>query len=140
MVKALTLSSPLEGGSVDLQTPCFKFPKEYRLLKRVQFKRVFEKPQKCFGGAMVLFYRDNGLAYARLGLAVTKRNIPKAVERNRLRRIIRESFRVHGGQLKGFDIVVLPLKGADTLDKSQWVRNLRKKWAYIARQKELVLL
>jgi len=49
----------------------------------------------------------NNVELARLGLAVPKKHIHRAVERNRLKRIIRESFRLKQEKLKGNDIVVV---------------------------------
>lgn len=45
---------------------------------------------------------------ARLGIAVSKRNLRLAVERNRIKRLVRESFRTSGIRDLGLDIVVLP--------------------------------
>ena len=45
--------------------------------------------------------------YPRLGLAISKKKLAKAVARNRIKRIIRESFRQHLSLLAGLDIVVL---------------------------------
>lgn len=49
----------------------------------------------------------NTLPYARLGLAIAKRAVPSAVDRNRIRRLIRESFRYRQSKLVGLDIVVV---------------------------------
>jgi len=51
--------------------------------------------------------RQNNLNQARLGLAVPKKHISKSVDRNKLKRIIREAFRLRQKQLEGKDIVVV---------------------------------
>jgi ribonuclease P protein component len=50
--------------------------------------------------------RPNDLAYARLALVVPKRFAPRAVDRNRVRRLIRETFRLHQLRFAGQDLVV----------------------------------
>jgi len=50
--------------------------------------------------------RPTALAYARLALVVPKRFAPRAVDRNRVRRLIRETFRLNQLQLAGQDLVV----------------------------------
>ena len=52
---------------------------------------------------------------SRLGLVVSKKNISKAVERNRVKRVIRESFRKNKTLIPNLDVVVLIRKGIDVL-------------------------
>ncbi len=49
---------------------------------------------------------DNRLGAARLGMTVPKRIVKRAVARNRIKRIIRESFRAHRASLPPMDVVV----------------------------------
>lgn len=58
---------------------------------------------------------ENGLEHPRLGLALTKRYARLAVSRNRIRRQMRESFRLHQHQIGGFDIVILSRAGIDAI-------------------------
>jgi ribonuclease P protein component len=62
--------------------------------------------------------KNNGLNLARLGLVVPKKHIYGAVERNRLKRIIRESFRLKQEKLKGNDMVVVVRNKLDTKQKN----------------------
>ena len=52
--------------------------------------------------------RPNELGHARLGMIVSKRLFARAVDRNRMRRLIRETFRVSAGTLPALDLVVRP--------------------------------
>ncbi len=58
-------------------------------------------------GNLRLIWRPNGLGYARLGLAVS-RKYGGAVRRNRLKRQLRECFRVHEIRQTGVDVLVIP--------------------------------
>lgn len=60
-------------------------------------------------------FRPNALPHARLGLAIAARAVPSAVERNRIKRQIRESFRRRFGNLPPLDLVLMARPGAAAL-------------------------
>ena len=53
-----------------------------------------------------MFVRPNGLSQARIGIIVSKRVAPRAVDRNRVKRLVRETFRKLRYRLGGIDVVV----------------------------------
>ena len=65
---------------------------------------------------------------SRLGLVVSKRNISKAVKRNRVKRLIRESFRKNKSQIPNLDVVVLIRKGIDVLPNVIISSKLNSLW------------
>jgi len=71
---------------------------------------------------------QNGLQHARLGLTVSRRVSSSAVRRNRLKRLIRESFRHHQVELKGLDIVVVARAQADKTESSALRDALQQHW------------
>lgn len=81
---------------------------------------------------MIALHKSNQKDHARLGIIVGKRYAKKAVQRNQLRRIIRESFRQHKESLKGLDIIVL-LRSECTplIDKKAWRANIDHLWQLI---------
>ena len=88
------------------------FPKESRLRKRKEFLRVYEQGRKIRGRYFFIYLLENGLGRNRLGLTVSKRTgVP--VERNRVKRRLREIFRCRKERIQPFsDIVVNVRRGA----------------------------
>jgi len=84
----------------------FGFPAQLRLKKPAEFKEVFAKPVKSSDQYFTLLATKNNLGHPRLGLAIAKRNIKKAVHRNQIKRTVREHFRLQQ-DLGGIDVVVL---------------------------------
>lgn len=89
-----------------------RFPKSARLLKRAEFRRVYDEGQRRNGSYFAVFYRPNGLEETRLGITVPAR-VGKAVLRNRVKRRLREAFRLNRDQFsQGWDIVMNPREAA----------------------------
>ncbi len=87
------------------------FPQQCRLLNSTQYRHVFQRGLSVADDVLVVYGCENDLPYMRLGLSVS-RKVGNAVVRNRWKRLIRESFRVHIRFLpEGVDIVVLPRRG-----------------------------
>ncbi len=93
----------------------FRLHKENRLLNAAGYSRVFKKATRSRDKWFTVLCRDNDMNIARLGLAISKKNCRQATGRNRIKRIVRESFRHHQAELAGLDIVVMnqpPCKSA----------------------------
>ena len=71
------------------------------------FRRLYQKGKSASGHCLVVYCRKNGLPYNRLGLT-TGTKLGHAVVRNRIRRRIREAYRLsEHTYLSGYDIVVV---------------------------------
>ena len=66
-----------------------------------------------------MHYLPNGLDRARLGLVVPKRVAPRALDRNRIKRIAREAFRAHSAGLPALDLVLVARAGAERLERAE---------------------
>ena len=107
----------------------FAFPKSARLLRAVEYTDVFRTPDiNLSAGPLRIRARKNRLPGARLGLVVTKKGTPKAFRRNRLKRIIRERFRLQAHEMPSVDIVVQVF---GTLSDAQLTASLDKQFARI---------
>ncbi|MGA9056732.1 MAG: ribonuclease P protein component [Terriglobia bacterium] len=84
------------------------FPKSFRLLRRGDFRRVYDEGHRRSAPLCTVFIRPNGLLQSRFGVTTPAR-LGNAVLRNRLKRRLREVFRLHRAHLPGgWDILVNP--------------------------------
>ncbi|WP_183411447.1 ribonuclease P protein component [Litorivivens lipolytica] len=113
-----------------------EFGKASRLLNARDFKNVFDHARLKVSSPELLFLAvPNHLPHARLGLVIAKKNVRLAVQRNRVKRIIRESFRQQQ-VVTGLDIVVLARRGLDTLDNPQLHDSCNQLWKQLQRRVE----
>jgi ribonuclease P protein component len=92
----------------------FDLPKETRLAKRAEFLRVYEQGARIEGRFMTVFAMPNKRGVQRVGVTATKKAIGKAHDRNRAKRLLRESFRLSRLELDTIDV------------KYDWVLNARR--------------
>jgi ribonuclease P protein component len=114
-----------------------KFPRAARINSKADFGRVFKQPGVSRDQYFRVLYRDNGRDIARLGLAVSRRNCRHASGRNRLKRLVRESFRQHQPELAsggGVDIVVLPSGAAASMCNRTLSASLEGHWIAVSGQ------
>ncbi|RLJ19106.1 ribonuclease P protein component [bacterium endosymbiont of Escarpia laminata] len=104
------------------------FPRRLRLLKPDEYRRVFSRAERSTDNLFLVLARENGLEFARLGLAISKKNTRRAVDRNRLKRLVRESFRLNQDLLAGLDIVVLNRRGKLLMDNHRYTASLLRHW------------
>lgn len=107
-----------------------KFARQDRLLTPADYKYVFDQAIKTADSAYTILARLNNLAIPRLGVIVSKKNVPQASARNRLKRIVRESFRHHKAALPAYDVVVIcKAKSADLMNEKLF-EKLQKHWKF----------
>ncbi len=70
-------------------------------------------------------------------MAVSKKYARRAVDRNRIKRVIRESFRSNKEDLGGIDCVVLNRKGTDNIENSILFASLSRHWKMLQRRGDL---
>ena len=118
----------------------FGFERCKRLLTASDYSAVFEKNHSFKDRSFLILVKvrtsEDSKAVVeannpRLGLAVAKKNFKKAVDRNLIKRVIRESFRLHQADLKGLDIVVMSRGTTNVKDSSALHASLDKHWKQI---------
>jgi len=106
----------------------YRFRKDKRLLDAAAFGRVFKQPGRSRDKWFTVLCRQNECATARLGLAISKKSCRRAVDRNRIKRVVRESFRQHQELLAGADIVVMNQAAAAKGSNRQLFDSLAGHW------------
>jgi ribonuclease P protein component len=117
------------------QQNTLSFPKTSRLLTAKHFEWVFSDASfRASNRYCLILARNNTLRIPRLGLVIAKKHIRLAVERNRIKRLIRETFRQQQHQLPGIDAIVLARKGLDQLENPDIHMMLNQLWQKIQKQ------
>jgi len=116
----------------DLNTGCFT--RSARLLSPAEFKRVFSSACKVGGRYLTVLARANEIGRPRLGLAIPRKHVKRAVGRNLIKRQIRESFRLHQDIIGGFDVVVLGKPGVDKLNNREIRALIDAYWQELAKR------
>lgn len=104
----------------------FSFKKTQRLLTKKEYDRVFEQAKKIVASEFIILFRENNLGYARLGLALSKKMMAKAHDRNRIKRLIRESFRQK--ELPAVDMIFLARQNIGKQENANINSRLGKSW------------
>ena len=102
------------------------FDKTRRLLNKSDYDNVFNQAKKIVTSEFIVLYRENTIGHARLGLALSKKMIAKAHDRNRLKRMLRETFRTRC--LPAVDIVILARSGVAKVQNSIIIARLSTVW------------
>jgi ribonuclease P protein component len=107
----------------------YTFTRDQRLRKKADFDAVFARRQRSFQGPLGVYVSANGLDHSRMGISMSRR-VGIAARRNRIKRLLRESFRLLQHQLpSGFDIVLVP-KPHEPLALQQYQELLRAALAH----------
>jgi ribonuclease P protein component len=105
----------------------YAFDKTRRLLAKHEYDHVFKHAVKLKNNDFIMLFCQNNLKKARLGLVLSKKTINKAHDRNHLKRLLRESFRLHE-HLPAVDIVVLARPAINQSKPCRIKLNLDKLW------------
>jgi ribonuclease P protein component len=115
----------------------YAYSKSMRLLNSNDFQTVFDDaPLRTSHQHFLLLARRNQLNAPRLGLVIAKKHIRHAVDRNRMKRLIRETFRMKQQQLAGIDVIVLARKGMNDIANLTLIEQLNGQWQRLIRRIE----
>jgi ribonuclease P protein component len=109
-------------------------PARLRLRHKGDFDAAYARGRRMSDGFFSVTARVNEAGVPRLGLAVAVRVAGSGVARNRLRRIIRESFRLHQRALPAVDVVVSARPAARDANASQLRASLAVLWQKVGAQ------
>jgi len=117
-----------------MDTQRYQYPRESRLLTPRHFSHVFEKAIPATSSTITLLARHNDLNTARLGVTIPKKKVKLAVDRNRIKRCIRESFRLNRHLMPNIDIIVIGKHGINDLDNPSLHALLDSLWRRISKR------
>ena len=112
-----------------------KFPRSLRLNRRGDFEKVYKQGRRHFAAHLTVFYlgREKG-GGPRIGLRVG-RVVGEAVERNRIKRRLREAIRLHRAELSSaVDIVVHPKRSALKVDFAGLEKEIQRALEAVERE------
>ncbi|ESE42480.1 Ribonuclease P protein component [Shewanella putrefaciens] len=104
------------------------------MLTPAQFKSVFSNPIKASSAEITLLAIPNSEQHPRLGLTVAKRYVKRANQRNRIKRVIRDSFRLNQHDIPHLDIVVLVRNGVMEMENAEINKLIEKLWRKLSRR------
>jgi ribonuclease P protein component len=111
-----------------------KFPRRWRLLKHADFDRVYEQGRRHFSSHLTVFYARQDRGAARVGFTVG-RVLGGAVERNRIKRRLREAVRLRLALLPAaVDVVINPKKSVVRVEFSTLLDEVERAFEVIARK------
>jgi ribonuclease P protein component len=108
--------------------PTAGLPREARLCRPSEFAALRLSSGRAGGRCFHVRYRSNELGHARLGLAISKRVSKRAVERNRIKRLLRESFRRIRHQLPPIDLMVMAREQAAGVPGPELLGEIDQLW------------
>lgn len=118
--------------------PRARFAKISRLSGQEAFGAVFRGPSfKVSHPTYLILAKTNRLNYSRLGLVVAKKHLKKAVDRNDLKRRVREVFRCNTGE-PAIDVVFLARSGMCELRNDEVNSALQRAWVRLIEKFERV--
>jgi ribonuclease P protein component len=113
----------------------FSYPKLLRLRRPAEFKAIFDAAQFKIGQPQFLMLASpNGLQHPRLGLVIAKKKVRLAVQRNRIKRITRDSFRRQQHELPAVDLLLIARQDLGALDNESLHQALLDAWKRLQRK------
>ncbi len=115
-----------------------QFPRHLRLANAKEYRDVFQSTFRLKSRYVSFHIKTNEHSQPRLGLVIAKKNVRSAVMRNRLKRLLREGFRLRQHQLPEIDIVIVVYRGLETLVQAEQYQFLEQQWQKLIAQSKRV--
>jgi ribonuclease P protein component len=112
----------------------YAFRPEHRLHAGAEYDRAYRQGARAGDGLFAVNVVASGRDHARLGMSVSAKTVGNAVQRNRVRRLIRELFRHRRADLPPFDFVVTSRPGARNATREELLASLDRLFAVAIRK------
>lgn len=110
------------------------FSRAQRLLSKSEFDAVYQSGRKFGDPHFLIIAYNSQRSHPRLGLSVSARTVGNAVNRNRIKRIIRDSFRQISFRLPAVDIVVNTRNAASEASNATLRSSLENHWLTVVKR------
>ncbi len=108
--------------------------RDLKLLTADNYSFVFAKAERFGNYSFTVLVRSNNLKHPRLGLAISKKCAKRAVDRNRIKRLFRENFRINQHKLPSVDIIAMCKPSAIKLSKHEMHQQIEKQWHFMRKK------
>lgn len=108
----------------------YSFTYRERLHNASQYQRVFKQAEKLTSESFIMLFSKNDVEFPRIGIVIAKRKVKCAVDRNLLKRIVRDSFRLSKTKLPSYDFIVIIKKPIHTIRRKKIRKEIIKNWLY----------
>ena len=105
-----------------------QFKPSQRVRHKREFDLVYRQSRRFSDGMFTVLVRANTLGRPRLGLSIPARAVGNSVSRNRIKRVVRESFRLNQHSLPAYDLVVNARNAARNALNRQLSDSLQRQW------------
>jgi len=112
----------------------FHLGRDHKLLKAEQYSFVFSRSKRFGNKSITVLARGNDIGHPRLGLAISKKSAKRAVDRNRIKRIFRESFRLHQHKLPNVDIIAMCKTNVLNLNNTEMHEQIELQWRFMRKK------
>lgn len=109
----------------------FPYSRKQRLTTPTEYRKTLRSSKRVHHEGITLCVRKKKMGLPRLGLIIAKREIPKAVKRNLLKRLIRESFRLNQRLMGEYDLVIMVKRKCLTKTKKEITTSLERLWTNV---------
>ena len=106
----------------------FRLPKALRIRRSAEYGVVTSSKRSLSDRFFVVCFKRTQQTDSRLGVTVSRRVSAKAVDRNRIKRVVRESFRLHRPHLTELDVVAIAKRPAKNANQHQLRSSLEQHW------------
>ncbi len=107
----------------------FSLRRQHRLSGSRNFTRVFQEGRRSADHFFTVLYVANNSGCARLGFAISRKRVGKAAARNRIRRLVRESFRHNRQTLGNVDIVIMARERTPAISNVELRESIEQHWS-----------